>query len=169
MKKSKALALSMISISSGFQWQFSFFRVWEVVGTSEGFIGCVHSLRVGRRLIEFDVGRDPLIRAISKVFACPVINLSNQVGARTIMDSFNEPPAQEEGVEGEDFGNQISPVITTALTGSSSLVSFKINPCLRWNPCQNHGLCWVDMSSRSSSRGYKCICHPEFSGELLSL
>ena len=139
-----------------------------MVGTSEGFIGCVHSLRVGRRPIEFDVEKDPLIQSMRKVFQCPVRRLSNEVSTTT-MDSFNEPAAAaEEERDGEDdgeFANQISPVIAT-LTEPSGLVSFKINPCLRRNPCQNHGLCWND---NGSSRGYKCICHPEFSGELLSL
>ena len=141
-----------------------------MVGTSEGFIGCVHSLRVGRRPIEFDVEKDPLIRSISKVFQCPVMSLSNQPST-TPMYSFYEPVEEEDGGGGGGGGelpNQISPVIFThspRLSESSSFVSFKVNPCLTTNPCQNHGLCWSD---KGSPRGYKCVCHPEFSGSSLT-
>ena len=35
------------------------------------------------------------------------------------------------------------------------------SPCSK-NPCQNHGQCWID---KGQSSGFKCVCHPEFSGD----
>ncbi|CAG7734118.1 unnamed protein product, partial [Allacma fusca] len=142
-------------------------KIWEVVGTAEGFVGCIHKLRVGRRPIEFEDRKDPLIRSISKVLQCPVSSgRSGQSPSTTPMYTLYE--AEEQHQE-QTKDNHIDPLfpdgsrIGSISSSSTGGLSPKINVCSTiTNPCQNHGICWND---RSSPKGYKCVCHPEFSGE----
>ena len=39
-----------------------------------------------------------------------------------------------------------------------------VSVCSIRNPCHHHGHCWND---RSSLHGYRCVCHPEYTGEKL--
>lgn len=159
-------------------------RIWETVGTSEGFVGCINRLKVGRRPIEFDE-KDPLISSFHEVSQCPVVSLSHRM-TTTPMYVPNEPDEYLQGINnikekshGQHSRHGLASSSSTSLhtnfnnftythdSGKGSVFGSGHhahgNPCLNKNPCQNNGLCWVD---HGSSSGYKCVCHPLDSGEL---
>jgi len=51
--------------------------------------------------------------------------------------------------------------------GNETIAMTLERPSLCWtrNPCHNHGQCWDD---KGSSSGYRCACHPEFTGKQLT-
>lgn len=151
-------------------------RIWETVGTSEGFVGCINRLKVGRRPIEFD-DKDPLISAFHDISQCPVVSLSHRL-TTTPMYVPNEPD-EYQGIKeksphshrhGISTGIASSAHNYTMYSGSFSSHHHPDkggiaggsghhahgNPCQK-SPCQNNGICWVDHGSAS---GYRCVCHP---------
>jgi len=125
----KSVPHSFIFISHAFMVHFDshFLRVWESVGTSAGFVGCIHKLMVGRRPVEFDQHKETLLNTFHGVYQC-----------------FPQAPLT--------FLPQ--PEVPFALA-----VSVSRNSCLS-SPCQNSGECWPE-----SVHGFRCICHPQFSGK----
>jgi hypothetical protein len=157
-------------------------RIWETVGTSEGFVGCVHKLKVGRRPIDFIEKRDPLINSLNKVYQCLIRSPSYLLSTTPIYTFYDpeeevgEPPAEQmsktmisfEPAEphSSDSRNQIhnrnhKSSDPEAVVAPSETEPRK-NSCSR-NPCQNHGQCWSD---KGTTHGFKCVCHPEFSGKI---
>lgn len=139
-------------------------KIWEIVGTSAGFIGCVHKLRVGRRPIDFLGTRDPLINSMQNVYQClnvkfdhthqdhhqhttPMYGLNNEAEDISLVDSISAIETPLSSVNMSDIGIGIG---------------IQESPCIgaNKNPCRNYGLCWTDFA-----QGYKCICHPEYSGK----
>lgn len=135
------------------------YRIWEIVGTSEGFVGCINRLKVGRRPIEFDE-KDPLISSFHEVSQCPVVSFSHRL-TTTPMYVPNEPD-EYQGIREKSHPrhgitslyNLTSSHLDTSGKGAGHHTHG--NPCLK-NPCQNNGLCWVDHGSSSE---YRCVCHP---------
>jgi len=123
-------------------------RVWEAVGTSVGFVGCIHKLKIGRRSIHFIQGKDPLLGSFHGVHQCFLQIPSSLKLSTTPMSTL------EEGEEEEPSEIQLASTEAEAF----SALSVRKSPCLS-SPCQNNGDCWVD-----SFLGFKCVCHPHFSG-----
>jgi hypothetical protein len=169
------------------------------VGTSEGFVGCIYKLKVGRRPIEFDE-KDPLINSFQKISQCPIPSPvprltttplyvpideeeeeevmeqqhnhnSNNNGKQHEGNSVNRHGKGNEGgrkshhksdeaesrrpVVGSDSNNNVIGINPDEMSGTGR------NSCAK-NPCQNNGICWND---RGNSKGFKCVCHPEFHGK----
>ncbi|CAL8148206.1 unnamed protein product [Orchesella dallaii] len=142
-------------------------KIWETVGTSEGFVGCINRLKVGRRPIEFE-DKDPLISGFHEVAQCPVLSLSHRL-TTTPMYVPNEPDEYQGMREkshntnshrNNGFSSHSLHNLTHFHPDSTGNKAHQHpahgNPCLK-NPCQSNGLCWVD---HGSSSGYRCVCHP---------
>lgn len=150
-----------------------FVRIWETVGTSEGFVGCINRLKVGRRPIEFD-DKDPLISVFHEISQCPVVSLSHRL-TTTPMYVPNEPD-EYHGIREKSHSHRhgISSIASSlynvtshhhldkgGIAGESGHHAHG-NPCQK-SPCQNNGICWVDHGSAS---GYRCVCHPLDAGNV---
>lgn len=141
-------------------------------------MGCIHRLKVGRRPIDFEE-KDPLINSFHKVSQCPLISRTGRLTTTPIY--VPETSEEEEDGDGEHIQeirkphhkshknrNHIENNNDNVASSSNSLPigdggeSAKKNPCSSKNPCLNNGLCW---GNRGHSSGYKCVCHPEYSGK----
>ncbi|CAG7786347.1 unnamed protein product [Allacma fusca] len=129
-------------------------KIWELVGTSEGFIGCVHKLKVGRRPIEF-TDKDSFISSMEKILQCPDAALPSHRLATTPMYTIFET---EEETSGEGPSSLFPSVDSEPHVETDQDRSF----CSLRNPCHNHGHCWND---KGAANGYKCVCHPEYTGK----
>ena len=136
-------------------WVCFAFRVWELVGTSEGFVGCIHKFRVGRRPIVFSE-RDSFVSSVRQVYQCPVVSPAHRF-TTTPMYSIYESD-DEFFPELHSGGGISSSTYNNNHAKDPELPSF----CSLRNPCHNHGHCWND---KGSSSGYRCVCHPEFNGK----
>ncbi|XP_035709385.1 agrin isoform X4 [Folsomia candida] len=160
-------------------------KIWETVGTSEGFVGCIHRLKVGRRPIEFE-DKDPLVNSFHKVSQCPLISRS---GRLTTTPIYVPAGAGGEEDEEEQAGDEITGksrhksyknrnhiednsdngfAISNSVAANGEENFPKKNPCSATkNPCLNNGLCWTNRAGQQSfgvAASYKCVCQPDYSG-----
>ena len=123
------------------------------MGTSEGFVGCIHKFRVGRRAVEF-TSRDSFVTAVKEVFQCPVVG--------SPFHRFTTTPMydSDDKIFSEFYGGSISSKPDKSEGKVKEEMEF-VSFCSIRNPCHHHGHCWDD---RGSASGYRCVCHPEYSG-----
>lgn len=145
-----------------------------MVGTSEGFVGCIYKLKVGRRPIEFDE-KDPLINSFHKVSQCPLISSTPRLTTTPLYVPIDEDEEETSEIRRKPHSRQKvssnrkntpekldeTNLIAQHSSNNPEQIPANRNSCSK-NPCQNNGICWND---RGHISGYKCVCHPEFSGK----
>lgn len=129
-------------------------RIWEIVGTSQGFIGCIDNLQIGRRQIEMkSKDKDTLIKGSQNIYQC--------IGYKNSMLDYPTTTLIYPFIT----KHMLNPSSSTR-NNNSSLNSNNRNSVLPSacdaSPCFNNGICWNDESSAIG----RCICHPQFTGKL---